>query len=240
VEGRRIFSNTIKYVLMGTSSNFGNMFSAAGASAFLKFLPMLPSQILLNNLLYDAGEMTIPTDEVDEELLERPSRWDIGFIERFMLVFGPASSLFDFVTFALMIGVFHAGAGTFRSGWFVESICTQTLVIFVIRTRRVPFFRSRPSRPLLIASLATAGIGALLPISPLRHVLGFGRLSPLFYLALVLMVAAYLTLAEVVKQRFFHVHGRPRPLAVRRHERERRIQRRAFRWSHEQELPGPP
>jgi P-type Mg2+ transporter len=240
VEGRRIFANTIKYVLMGTSSNFGNMFSAAGASAFLTFLPMLPSQILLNNLLYDAGELTIPTDEVDEEMLERPSRWDIRFIERFMLVFGPASSLFDFMTFALMLSVFHAGAGTFRSGWFVESICTQTLVIFVIRTRRVPFFRSRPSRPLLIASLAMASIGALLPVSPLRHVLGFGHLSPLFYLALVLMVAAYLTLAELVKQRFFHSHGQPRPLAVPRQERERGIQRRAFRWSHEGELPGRP
>ncbi len=231
VEGRRIFSNTIKYVLMGTSSNFGNMFSAAAASAFLPFLPMLPSQILLNNLLYDAGEMTIPTDEVDEEQLERPSRWDIRFIERFMLVFGPASSLFDFVTFALMLGVFHAGPGTFRSGWFVESICTQTLVIFVIRTRRVPFFRSRPSRPLLIASLVTAAIGAVLPVSPLASLLGFGRLSPLFYLVLVLMVACYLTLAELVKRSFFRTHGRPRPLAVRRPDRDRRIHRRAFRWS---------
>jgi Mg2+-importing ATPase len=223
---------------MGTSSNFGNMFSAAGASAFLKFLPMLPSQILLNNLLYDAGEMTIPTDEVDEEQLERPSRWDIGFIERFMLVFGPASSLFDFITFALMLGVFHAGAATFRSGWFVESICTQTLVIFVIRTRRVPFFRSRPSRPLLIASLATAGVGALLPLSPFAHLLGFGHLPPLFYLAVVLMVAAYLTLAEVVKRRFFYVHGRARPLAVRTPPSERRVQRRAFRWSRGRGLPG--
>jgi P-type Mg2+ transporter len=231
VEGRRIFANTIKYVLMGTSSNFGNMFSAAGASAFLKFLPMLPSQILLNNLLYDAGELTIPTDEVDEEMLERPSGWDIRFIERFMLVFGPASSLFDFMTFALMLGVFHATAGTFRSGWFVESIATQTLVIFVIRTRRVPFFKSRPSRPLLIASLTTAVVGAVLPVSPLAHFLGFGHLSALFYLAVVLMVAAYVALAELVKQRFFYSHGRPRPVAALRDERERRIHRRAFRWS---------
>jgi P-type Mg2+ transporter len=238
VEGRRIFSNTMKYVLMGTSSNFGNMFSAAGASAFLSFLPMLPSQILLNNLLYDAGEMTIPTDNVDEEQLERPSRWDIGFIERFMLVFGPVSSLFDFATFALMIGVFHFGADTFRSGWFVESICTQTLVIFVIRTRRVPFYRSRPSRPLLVATLVTVAIGSLLPISPLADVLGFGHLSPQFYLALVAMVATYLVLVELVKQRFFHRHGQPRPLAVSRPEREERIHRRAFRWSHEGELSG--
>ncbi|HEY4976882.1 MAG TPA: magnesium-translocating P-type ATPase, partial [Gaiellaceae bacterium] len=142
VEGRRIFANTIKYVLMGTSSNFGNMFSAAGASLWLKFLPMLPTQILLNNLLYDVSELTIPTDNVDEELLARPSQWDIRFIRHFMAIFGPISSIYDFATFAVMIYVFNAGnnATLFRSGWFVESLATQTLVIFVIRTRRVPFF----------------------------------------------------------------------------------------------------
>ena len=156
VEGRRIFANTIKYVLMATSSNFGNMFSAAAASAFLSFLPMLPSQILLNNLLYDASQMTIPTDNVDEEMLARPSAWDLGFIRSFMLFFGPLSSIFDFVTFAVMIGVLHAHAAEFRTGWFVESLATQTLVIFVIRTRRQPFWRSRPSRPLLVASLDRA------------------------------------------------------------------------------------
>ena len=231
VEGRRIFANTIKYVLMGTSSNFGNMFSAAGASAFLSFLPMLPSQILLNNLLYDIGQMTIPTDRVDEEQLERPAHWDLRAIERFMLVFGPVSSLFDFVTFALMLGIFQAGPGTFRSGWFVESICTQTLVIFVIRTRRVPFVRSRPSGPLLVATLATAGLGALLPVSPLADLLGFGRLSPAFYLAVVVMVATYLVLVELVKARFYWVRPGPRPLARPPAERERRIHRRAFRWS---------
>jgi P-type Mg2+ transporter len=233
VEGRRIFSNTIKYVLMGTSSNFGNMFSAAGASAFLTFLPMLPSQILLNNLLYDAGEMTIPTDNVDEEMLERPSRWDIRFIERFMLAFGPASSLFDFATFALMIGVFHAGPAEFRSGWFVESICTQTLVIFVIRTRRVPFFRSRPSRPLLVATLTTAVVGATIPLMPFAPTLGFGHLPWPFYLALILLVPTYLTLAELIKAWFFAVREAPsRPVAAQRARHERRIHRRAFRWSH--------
>ena len=231
IEGRRIFSNTIKYVLMGTSSNFGNMFSAAAASAFLPFLPMLPSQILLNNLLYDAGELTIPTDNVDEEMLERPSRWDIGFIERFMLAFGPASSLFDLLTFALMLGVFHAGPSTFRSGWFVESICTQSLVIFVIRTRRVPFFHSRPSRPLLIGSLSTAAVGALIPLSPFAHVLGFGPLSPAFYLALLLMVVAYLTLTELIKTRFFYGRLGLHPLANRGVPQERRIERRASRWT---------
>ena len=135
-EGRRIFANTIKYVLMGTSSNFGNMFSAAAASAVLTFLPMLPSQILLNNLLYDSSQLAIPTDRVDEEQLHAPSHWNIAFIRRFMLTFGPISSLFDFLTFGLMLGVLHAGPVEFRTGWFVESLATQTLIIFAIRTRR--------------------------------------------------------------------------------------------------------
>jgi Mg2+-importing ATPase len=231
VEGRRIFSNTMKYVLMGTSSNFGNMFSAAGASAFLRFLPMLPSQILLNNLLYDAGQLTIPTDEVDEEQLERPSRWDIRLIERFMLVFGPLSSLFDFVTFALMVGVFHAGPALFRSGWFVESLATQALVIFVIRTRRTPFWRSRPSRPLLAASLACVAVGAALPFSPFAHTLGFRRLPPAFFGALAGMVLAYLALVEAAKARFFRHPEPARPVAARADRRHRSVQRVASRYS---------
>ena len=170
-EGRRIFANTIKYVLMGTSSNFGNMFSAAAASAVLPFLPMLPGQILLNNLLYDAGQLTIPTDRVDEEQLRAPSHWDIGFIRRFMVFFGPISSVFDFLTFALMLRVFHAGPDLFRAGWFAESLATQTLVIFAIRTRRSQFTRSRPSTPLLVAVL----VGVALPMSPLSSLLGFAR-----------------------------------------------------------------
>ena len=129
---------------MGTSSNFGNMFSAAAASAVLPFLPMLPSQILLNNLLYDSSQLAIPTDRVDAEQLHAPSHWNIAFIRRFMLTFGPISSLFDFLTFGLMLGVLHAGPVEFRTGWFVESLATQTLIIFAIRTRRVPFLRSRP------------------------------------------------------------------------------------------------
>lgn len=230
VEGRRIFANTVKYIHMGTSSNFGNMFSVMGASAFLSFLPMLPSQILLNNLLYDAGQMAIPTDIVDEEQLERPSRWDLRAIERFMLVFGPISSIFDVLTFALMLGVFRAGPDTFRSGWFVESICTQTLVIFVIRTRRVPFYKSRPSVGLVVGILAPAGIGALLPASPLAGLLGFGRLSLWFYLALTGMVACYLALVEVVKYRFFKEPEAPRLLAMPAGEYERRLHRLASRW----------
>src|SRR5207245_2999279 len=145
VEGRRIFANTIKYVLMGTSSNFGNMFSAAGASAFLPFLPMLPSQILLNNLIYDLTQVAIPSDRVDAEQLARPVHWDLRAIRRFMFTFGPVSSLFDFLTFAVLLAVLHAGPAEFRSGWFVESLATQTLVVFVIRTHRSPPWRSPPS-----------------------------------------------------------------------------------------------
>jgi P-type Mg2+ transporter len=203
VEGRRIFANTMKYVLMGTSSNFGNMFSAAGASLFLSFLPMLPSQILLNNLLYDVSELTIPTDRVDEEMLRRPEHWDIGFIRRFMAFFGPISSLYDFGTFAVMIYVFHAHAPLFRSGWFVESLATQSLVVFLIRTRRVPFFRSRPSRPLLATTLLIVAIGIAIPYSPLAHVLGFRALPLLFLVILGGMTLTYLGLVELGKRRFF-------------------------------------
>ena len=204
VEGRRIFANTMKYVLMGTSSNFGNMFSAAGASLFLSFLPMLPSQILLNNLLYDVSELTIPTDRVDEELLRRPEHWDIGFIRRFMAFFGPISSLYDFGTFAVMLLVFHAHAPLFRSGWFVESLATQSLVVFLIRTRRVPFFSSRPSRPLFATTLAVVAVGIAIPYSPVAHVLGFQPLPLLFLAILGGMTATYLALVELGKSYFFH------------------------------------
>ena len=232
VEGRRIFANTIKYVLMSTSSNFGNMFSAAGASLFLSFLPMLPGQILLNNLLYDVSELTIPTDNVDEELLARPSQWDIGFIRRFMFLFGPISSIYDFLTFAVMIYGFDAGATLFRSGWFVESLATQTLVIFVIRTRRIPFFHSRPSWPLLATTLACAGVGVILPYSPLADLLGFTAL-PLDLLAvLALMAVTYLALVELGKYVFFTRLGQAaRPLAIKPPLEERHVQRRAAGWS---------
>ena len=231
VEGRRIFANTIKYVLMGTSSNFGNMFSAAIASTFLSFLPMLPSQILLNNLLYDSSQLTIPTDNVDAEMLRRPAHWDIGLIRRFMLCFGPLSSIFDFVTFGVMLGIFGAGPALFRSGWFVESLATQTLVIFVIRTRRHPFFRSRPSRPLLLASLGVVTLGAALPFTPIASELGFEALPAAFFVVLALMVVVYLALVEYAKHWFFS----RQPAAaggVRRPRRARRVHRRAARWSH--------
>ena len=230
-EGRRVFANTIKYVLMGTSSNFGNMFSAAGASLFLSFLPMLPTQILLNNLLYDVSELTIPTDNVDEELLARPSQWDIGMIRRFMGFFGPISSLYDFLTFAVMLKVFDAGPTLFRSGWFVESLATQTLVIFVIRTRRVPFFRSRPSTPLLVTTIACAAVAVAIPYIPfIAEPLGFTSLPPAFLAVLVVMVITYLALAELGKSIFFKPR-QPRHRPLSRPVPGRRIMRRAARWS---------
>jgi Mg2+-importing ATPase len=236
-EGRRIFANTIKYVLMGTSSNFGNMFSAAGASLFLSFLPMLPSQILLNNLLYDSSQLAIPTDNVDEDQLHRPSHWDIGFIRRFMIVFGPLSSVFDFLTFAVMLWVFHAHAAEFRSGWFVESLATQTLVIFAIRTRQVPFVRSRPSLPLTLAALSVVLVGALLPATPIAHTLGFAPLPGAFFAALAGMVIIYLLLIEVGKRHFYRA-ARVTITAERRpYDRTRHLIRRAARFTSAQQPP---
>jgi P-type Mg2+ transporter len=238
VEGRRVFSNTIKYVLMGTSSNFGNMFSAAGGSLVLSFLPMLPTQILLNNFLYDVSEMTIPTDNVDEELLRRPAHWDMSFIRRFMLFFGPISSAYDFMTFGVMIWVFNANEILFHTGWFVESLATQTLVIFVIRTRRTPFFRSRPSLPLLATTLTCVIIGIIIPLSPLAGTLGFEALPLDFFAILGLMVVTYLGLVEFGKSRFFRLQPGVEPLARRKPPRERRIHRRAARWSKPRGIGG--
>ena len=231
MEGRRIFANTLKYVLMATSSNFGNMFSAAGASLFLTFLPMLPSQILLNNLLYDVGQLAIPTDNVDDEVVARPAAWDIAFVRRFMMVFGPVSSIFDFATFFVMIAILHASHSEFRSGWFVESLATQTLVVFLIRTRRIPFFRSRPSVPMLITPVTCAVIGAILPFSPLARFLGFATLPLTFFLILLGMIGTYLVLIEFAKSRFYRTENHPhrtRPTHDERHER--RVARRAARF----------
>ncbi|MGV1087643.1 MAG: magnesium-translocating P-type ATPase [Mycobacterium sp.] len=231
-EGRRIFANTVKYVLMGTSSNFGNMFSAAAASAVLTFLPMLPSQILLNNLLYDTSQLAIPTDRVDDEQLHAPSHWNIAFIRRFMLTFGPISSLFDFLTFGLMLGVLHAGPVEFRTGWFVESLATQTLIIFAIRTRRVPFFRSRPGGLLTVTTFSVIAIGVALTVSPVAHALGFTPLPWQFFGALALFVVAYLVLVEVTKVLFYAEPIRPAGLPHRTRGRAHRIGRRAARFSH--------
>ena len=232
MEGRRIFANTMKYVLMSTSSNFGNMFSAAAASVFLTFLPMLPTQILLNNLLYNAGQLVIPTDQVDPEALARPAAWDMKFIRRFMSVFGPVSSIFDFLTFWVMLSLLHAGHAEFRTGWFVESIATQTLVIYVIRTRRVPFFKSRPSLSMLLVPTGAALVGAVLPYTGLANLLGFTPLPTTFFLLLFAMVVVYLLLVELAKTQFYRAPhaGTPRLAPTQAEKLERRIGRRASRF----------
>ncbi|MGB7590856.1 MAG: magnesium-translocating P-type ATPase [Terriglobia bacterium] len=200
IEGRKAFGNVMKYLLMGTSSNFGNVLSMAVASLFLPFLPMLPTQILLNNLLYDVGQLTIPTDNVDEIYLEKPQRWDISLIRNFMVFIGPISSLFDFLTFYVLLHFLHTSEAQFHTGWFVESLATQTLVLFVIRTAKNPF-RSRPSGPLLATCLGVVAIGIYLPFSPLAGVLGFTRLPAGYFAFLVVATGAYLLLVEAAKRR---------------------------------------
>lgn len=200
IEGRKAFGNVIKYLLMGTSSNFGNMFSMAGAFLFLPFLPMLPTQILLNNFLYDLAQVTIPTDHVDPSFVQKPQRWNIKLIRNFMLAIGPISSLYDFLTFFLLLAVFHATEPLFHTGWFVESLATQTLVLFVIRTAGNPL-KNRPSLPLTLTTLTIVAIGILLPYTPLAETLGFTPLPALYYLFLALMTITYLLIVEVVKRR---------------------------------------
>jgi Mg2+-importing ATPase len=199
IEGRRASGNMMKYLLMGTSSNFGNMFSMAVASAFLPFLPMLPTQILLNSFLYDVAQITIPTDNVDREYLARPQRWDIRIIRDFMIFIGPISSLFDFLTFYVLLRVFHATEPAFHTGWFVESLATQTLVLFVIRTMGNPW-QSRPSRALTITTLATVAVGALLPFSPLGPPLGFVVPQARFGVFVAVATLAYLALVQLGKR----------------------------------------
>jgi Mg2+-importing ATPase len=205
-EGRRSFGNIMKYVLMGTSSNFGNMFSMALASVFLPFLPMLPVQILLNNFLYDLSQVPIPGDRVDDTYLVKPRRWNAAFIRRFMLTLGPISSVFDFATFAIMLGVFHAEPALFRTGWFVESLATQTLVIFVIRTAARPW-KSRPSRGLVLGVGASVATGLILPFTPLAAWLGFVPLPPAFFAFLAGMTVVYLAAVEIAKRRFYRHAG---------------------------------
>jgi P-type Mg2+ transporter len=200
LEGRRAFGNVMKYLLMGTSSNFGNMFSMAGGFLFLPFLPMLPTQILLNNFLYDLAQITIPTDNVDEAFVQAPQRWDIGIIRKFMVLIGPISSIYDFLTFAMLLWVFHASEPLFQAGWFVESLATQTLVLFVIRTAGNPL-RSRPSLPLAATTILVVLIGVALPFTPLADTLGFEPLPGAYFLFLGPATATYLLLVEVVKRR---------------------------------------
>jgi Mg2+-importing ATPase len=208
-EGRKIFGNTTKYILMGTSSNFGNMFSAAVASVFLPFLPMLPMQILFMNLLYDISNMTLPTDNVDEEFVKFPKHWDIGFIRKFTIFFGPFSSLYDFLTYGIMLFIFNAStperAALFQSGWFVESFWTEVLVMFVIRTRRIPFLTSRPGKWLTLLTLSCVAFGTILPFTVLGDLMGFTALPAEYWMLLILMVVTYLFLVDAGKVFFYKI-----------------------------------
>lgn len=209
VEGRRVFGNITKYIRMAASSNFGNMFSVIGASAFLPFVPMLPIQVLTNNLLYDFSQTAIPTDEVDSEWLEKPRKWDISGIRRFIIFLGPISSIFDYVTFFIMLYVFNAwnNPALFHTGWFVESNFTQTLIIHVIRTNKIPFLQSRASWALIATSLAIVGIVAWLTVSPIADALGLVALPPLYWALLAGILILYIGLTQIVKVWFFKKFG---------------------------------
>jgi Mg2+-importing ATPase len=202
LEGRRTFGNIMKYIMMGSSSNFGNMFSMAGASVFLPFLPMLPTQILLNNILYDLSEIAIPLDAVDDAELKRPHVLDIQLIKSFMWVIGPVSSLFDFLTFGLLLWLFEANEALFQTGWFIESMCTQVLVIFIIRTRGNPL-KSRPHPLLAVTSLLAVLLAILLPFTALGTYFGFVPLPPSYFGVLALLVISYLVVVQVIKQQFY-------------------------------------
>lgn len=203
-EGRRVFGNILKYIKMAASSNFGNMFSVVGASAFLPFLPMLPVQVLINNLLYDFSQVPIPTDEVDAEWLVKPRKWEIGNLQRFILFVGPISSIFDYATFFIMLYVFNCwnNPTLFHTGWFVESLFTQTLIIHIIRTNKIPFLQSWARRPLIFGSLVIVAVGAWLTVSPLADMLGFVPLPTMFWLLLAIMLACYIALTQLVKNWF--------------------------------------
>ncbi len=202
-EGRTIFSNTIKYILMAVSSNFGNMISTAVGAMILPFLPLLPSQVLLNNLLYDVSEMTIPADNVDPETLVRPSHWNLGLIRWFMIAFGPFSALSDFAIFVVLLRVLHADPALFRSGFFIETFLTQALMVYVLRTRRVPFYRSRPGLQLAVTTALCAAVGIALPFSPLAAMLGFTAVPPIVMASITLIVIVYVAMVETVKLFFY-------------------------------------
>jgi Mg2+-importing ATPase len=203
VEGRKVFSNILKYVRMGASSNFGNMFSVLGASAMLPFVPMAPIQILTNNLLYDFSQVPIPTDDVDPEQVATPRPWSMSDITRFILFIGPCSSVFDYTTYFMMLYLFHcwdpSRASLFQTGWFVESLLTQTLIIHVIRTNKIPFLQSRASLPLMVTTAAIMVLGLWLPSSPLAPALGLTRLPRLYWPLLALTLLAYVALTQMVK-----------------------------------------
>ena len=203
VEGRKTFGNTMKYIMMAISSNFGNMFSAAGASLFLPFLPMLPIQILLNNLLYDLAQLTLPTDNVDQTYIQQPQRLQASFVRNFMVAFGPVSSIFDFLTFFVLIFVFKASAPLFQTAWFIESLFTQTLVIFAIRTTKIPFYRSKPGKLLVLNIMVILGLALVLPFTFVGNFFSFVALPAKFLLILAVFIIAYLGLVELMKIWFY-------------------------------------
>jgi Mg2+-importing ATPase len=201
-EGRTTFANTLKYVFMATSANFGNMFSMAGISLFLPFLPLLPKQILLTNLLTDFPEMTIATDRVDNEMVDYPRRWDIKAIRKFMITFGLVSSVFDYLTFGVLLLILHATQDQFRTGWFLESVISASLIVLVIRSRK-PFFTSRPSKYLLMATLLVVAVTLILPFTSLGEIFGFNRLPISFLLPIGIIVIGYIIAAEMAKTVFY-------------------------------------
>ena len=222
IEGRKVFANIVKYIRMGASSNFGNMFSVVGASYLLPFLPMLPVQVLANNLLYDFSQTGIPMDNVDEELIAKPLKWNISSVKKFMIFIGPVSSRFDYATFGVMWFFFHCSAyldpatgaaqkqalaSLFQSGWFVESLLTQTLIVHIIRTRRVPFFGSHASSHLTITTLIIMCIGAWLPYSPFAKDFGLVPLPAIFWAWIALFLLCYSFLTHLIKTWFFRRYG---------------------------------
>ena len=207
IEGRKTFGNILKYIKMGASSNFGNMFSMTGASLFLPFLPMLPIQILLNNFLYDVSQVAIPSDEVDKEYVLKERPWNIDYIKKFIILIGPISSIFDFVTFGVLLWIFHAPQPLFNTGWFLESLCTQTLVIHIIRTGKIPFIESKPSQFLLFTSIYIVTIALFIPFTPLGRYFGFVQPPPGYFLALLIIIIAYLFMVQFVKSWFIKKYG---------------------------------
>jgi Mg2+-importing ATPase len=201
-EGRTTFANTLKYVFMATSANFGNMFSMAGASLFLTFLPLLPKQILLTNLMTDFPEMTIATDHVDREMVDQPRRWNISFIRKFMFTFGLVSSIFDYLTFAVLLLILHATPEQFRTGWFMESVISASIIVLVIRSRR-PFYKSRPGRLLSGATVFVVLATLILPLIPLGKVFGFIPLPVSFLIMMGVIVVLYILSAELAKKIFY-------------------------------------
>jgi Mg2+-importing ATPase len=204
LEGRKVFANILKYIGMGASSSFGNMFSVIGASVFVPYLPMMPIQILTNNLLYDISQTAIPTDEVDPEQIARPRPWEMGSIARFILFIGPCSSIFDYTTFLMMLYLFRCWspdkAPVFQAGWFVESLLTQTLIVHIIRTNKIPFIQSRASWALIAMTVGIMSVGVVLPLTPLGEYLGFGQLPGLYWPLLALTLVLYVVLTQMVKR----------------------------------------